>query len=94
MDKTRYSGRDGIFVEIDIERNRQDIKHGHQKKHGRHLNEWWLPILIEEVGESSSEMLNIHFYGKDEDDLRKELIHVASTAVAWIESIDKRSSNV
>lgn len=82
-----------IFLDIDVERDRQDAKHGYQKEHGRHLNEWWLPILTEEVGEASEEMLNVHFHGESEINLRKELLHVAATAVAWIEAIDKRSSN-
>lgn len=86
--------RKSIFEDITKERVRQDEKHGWQKTHGRHLNEWWLAILMEEVGEASEEMIELHFEGKEsEADLRDEVIQIASVAIAWAEAIDKRSNN-
>ncbi|KKN54342.1 hypothetical protein LCGC14_0593200 [marine sediment metagenome] len=87
--------RGSIFEEINKERTRQDEKHGWQDTHGRHLNEWWLAILMEEIGEVSEEMLDLHFQGKkDEADLRDEVLQAAAVAIAWVESIDRRINEI
>lgn len=43
----------------------------------------WAPVLLEEVFEACEET--------DPQKLRAELIQVAAVAVAWVESIDRRS---
>ena len=71
-------------VELIIaERKRQDIKWRQQN----HPDEWWLPILLEEVGELCESMLNEHFRWerKGEQEVRQEVIHIAAVAMAWVE---------
>ena len=77
-----------ILVEIDHERSRQDKKWGIQN----HCPEFWLTILMEEVGEAARSALGIRFSNGIQDAYalyRKELIHVAAVAVAMIESYDR-----
>jgi len=69
-----------ILVEIDHERTRQDKKWGIQN----HCPEFWLTILMEEVGEAAKSALETRF-GRRHDAYalyRKELIQVAAVAVS------------
>ena len=78
------------FGDIVAERARQDAKRGVQ----HHTPEWWLPILVEEVGEVAKALLESTF--QPTTDLRmaarmqyrKELVGVAAVAVAAIECLD------
>ncbi len=63
------------------ERASQDDKWGIQE----HTDEWWLTILMEEVGELSREILEIKFGDGDHEKLVNELIQVAAVAKAWLE---------
>lgn len=69
-----------VLLQVMIERKRQDEIWG---KLPRHNGRKWIHILLEEVGEVSTAILN-----KDRINLREELIHVAAVAIAWIEEID------
>jgi hypothetical protein len=104
---TRYAApslREAL-IQIDDERYRQDAKWGPQNhpdgtaRPGDHgLSAWatakckannkaqdnWRDILEEEVYEAFAEA--------DPEKLRHELIQVAAVAVAWIESIDRRTA--
>ena len=73
-----------IISEVTVERFNQDQEWGEQN----HPPYEWLVILMEEVGEASKAALEAL---SEEDWLlyRKELIHVAATAVAAIESLDR-----
>jgi len=84
---------DKIIEDILTERIRQDGKWGEQN----HFELKWLAILMEEVGEVAEVANEIHptintgkAGLKQYKDLRKELIHVAATCVAWMESLDRR----
>jgi len=46
------------------------------------MNEYKLPVLVEEVGEAASEV-----HEGDDTRLYNELIQVAAVAVAWAESL-------
>lgn len=94
-----------VLGEIRRERDRQDEKWGkHNHPDGTGLvfkserDAWtavndvrsvlgsttWAPILLEEVFEALAETSPAA--------LRRELVQVASVAVAWIEAIDRRSA--
>lgn len=73
---------------IDAERDRQNDKWGFQD----HPSEWWLAILMEEVGELSKEMLEKQFGPQGHSfkpgvRLIQELIQVAAVSRAWLESL-------
>ena len=87
-----------IYVQIARERLRQE----ELKKEGRfrytcadmemtHADK--ATVLVEEVGEVCGAVIQLAGIGTDRPnaDLRKELLHVAAVAVAWIESIDKEA---
>ncbi len=78
-----------IVDEIKAERRRQDEKWGEQN----HNPEWWMVILMEEVGEASETILEAKFGDRSLDKYRQEMIQVAAVALAAIESFD-RNNNV
>jgi NTP pyrophosphatase (non-canonical NTP hydrolase) len=73
--------QDKIICDILLERERQVEKHG--KGADIHTPERWLVILLEEVGEVSTAILE-----KDPNNYREELTHVAAVALAAIENYD------
>jgi len=79
---------ENIFEEIKIERENQDLKFGVQNHHPY----VWLAILGEEVGEVNKAVLNHNFDKASLENYRKELIQVASVAVAMIECLDNENS--
>jgi len=74
---------DSIYNQIKEERKRQDEKWGEQN----HSPEYWLVILMEEVGEASHEVCG---KSKDYGAYQKEMVQVASVAVAALESFDRQ----
>jgi hypothetical protein len=78
-----------IYDEIQNERQRQRNRWGEQF----HTNEFWLGIVMEELGEAAKETIEGAGYSQHtpyDDRLRAELIQVAAVVVAWIECIDWR----
>ena len=80
---------DNIYYDIRQERAAQDGKWGDQN----HVSDlFWLPILVEEVGEVAREICELNHkrdvFPRDLAKLRGELIQVAAVAVAWLEAID------
>ncbi len=78
----------GILTDIIAERQRQDKKWMEQN----HSDEWWLPIMVEELGEVGKAMLenNFNYPGAKLDDIRKELIEMLAVGMAWVECMDRR----
>ena len=74
-----------VLADMVRERERQDQKYGVQE----HSDRSWLAILVEELGEAAAEVITNPGYS--ERRLKWELIQVAAVAVAWIESIDRRT---
>ena len=79
-----------VYADIHEERVKAHKKHGangNSREDADAMNEEWLPILVEEVGEVA------HWFTydteKDITELRDELIQVAAMASAWIDSIDE-----
>jgi hypothetical protein len=77
---------------IRTERIAQDLKWGEQN----HSMEWWLAILMEEVGELAQAVLETHFDKNAEHltkggivNIRKEAVQCAAVAMAMIECIDR-----
>lgn len=70
------------YIDEDIkkERARQDRQWGEQN----HFPQKWLTILMEEVGEVASAILE-----RDYDGYRNELVQVAAVAIAALEAIDR-----
>lgn len=83
---------EGILSEVRDERQRQDEKWGIQG----HSPEYWMMILMEEVGEAAMAALEAPYKDKVTGliDERNELIQVAAVAVARIEHIDKQVNHV
>lgn len=84
-----------VYADIHAERLRAHGKHsanGNSREDADAMNEEWLPILMEEVGEVA------HWFTydseRDIDELRNELIQVAAMAAAWVESIDETMENM
>lgn len=73
-----------ILDKIYDERVRQTIKWGIQD----HDDTLWSVILGEEFGEVCRAV-----YEMDDKEVEEELVQVAAVAVAWLESLDRRSSN-
>lgn len=92
LDSPSMSGADvtsqtfNVIEAVAKERQRQDAKWGEQA----HPPEWWMAILVEEVGEAAQEVLGLRFgdAAKAHGDLRTELLHVAAVAVSAIEALD------
>lgn len=85
-----------ILDDINDERVFQYQKWGPQD----HDDFKWLAIVTEELGEAAQEALEVDFLRKIDDEnrlaerkemLRKELIQVAASTIAFIEAIDRRS---
>lgn len=83
--------RDVIIQEIHKERKRQDKLH--ENWYG---NEHGLAVLVEEVGESAKGLYEMNTaqkakdpeaYAKWRQNLKDELVQVASTAIRWLENI-------
>ena len=77
-----------IIFDILNERQRQNDKFGSNRTQHPFL---WNTILVEEVGEASKDSLDIYFSDNPQEALiryRKELIEVASVAIATIQDID------
>ena len=82
----------GAEKSVREERERQNIKWGVQN----HTPEWWLAILMEEVGELAQAILETHFDKNPEHltkggivNIRKEAVQCAAVALAMIECIDR-----
>jgi NTP pyrophosphatase (non-canonical NTP hydrolase) len=71
------------------ERDRQNAKWGVQN----YTPEWWLAILMEEVGELAQAILETHFDNGTDlggiDNIRTEAVHSAAVAMALVECIDR-----
>jgi hypothetical protein len=77
--------RNEIFELINLERDKQDAKWGALP---RHLSDVvWLTILMEEVGECAQAILK-----RDWDNLKAEIIQVATVAVAWLEDSENHDN--
>lgn len=73
-----------VSAEIEVARRKAHDKHGDNSIEAIYGNDpRWLSILVEEVGEAAHELT----YDSN-GDLRKELIDVATVAIAWIAAID------
>ena len=80
--------RKAILNELKLERKRQDTKWGEQN----HDPEWWMQILMEEVGECSKAILESRFSDHQTRsylEYREEMLQVAAVAIAAIESFDR-----
>ena len=75
--------RQDIFCAIDEERERQISKWGAQ----RAADNPWLAILVEEVGEVAQEKCREYIGNDVTENLKAELIQVATVAVAWLEEL-------
>ena len=77
--------KDGIDLEIEAERKRQDAKWGEQN----HDPFVWVTILTEEVGEAAQASLEARFGKGSTDSYREELIQVAAVAKSMVECLDR-----
>jgi len=71
-----------LIAEVVAERERQTAMWGEPE----HDNFVWLAILAEELGEVSGAALE-----GSSVNIRREIIHVAAVALAWLECIETRS---
>ena len=93
---SRVNGKDLTALtaarSIDEERDRQDAKWGVQN----HTPEWWLAILMEEVGELAQAILETHFDNGTNlggtVNIRNEAVQCAAVAMAMIECIDRTAN--
>jgi len=81
--------------EIIAERGRQDAKWGQQN----HTHEWWLAILMEEVGELSQAILETHFDANPDGsphgglvNVKKEAVQCAAVAMALVECMNREAN--
>lgn len=79
-----------IFDEIDHERAEQDLKFGpvHDQQQSASA---WAAVLLEEAGEVAREVLQIERQQVPTGALRVELVHLAATAVAWLEVLPEET---
>ena len=81
-----------VLCSVMQERYRQDKKWGVQN----HSAEWWLAILMEEVGELAQAILETHFDNGTDlggiDNIRKEAVQCAAVAIAMLECLDRNKS--
>jgi NTP pyrophosphatase (non-canonical NTP hydrolase) len=75
-----------VVAAVLAERRRQDAKWGEQN----HTDEWWLAVLMEEVGEVAQSVLQDEFGGGRPGHTAEEIEQVAAVAVAWLECIHRR----
>ena len=83
-----YDEHSQIISDVLNERQRQNKKFGANRTQHPFL---WNTILQEEVGEAAKDSLDMYFSEKPEEALkryRKELIEVASVAIATIQDLD------
>lgn len=76
-----------ILSQIMIERKSQDLKWGIRN----HDNWMWLGILMEEVGEVATAILNVWNGKEGNREIIKEIVQVAAVAIAWLECIKRNS---
>lgn len=69
------------ILHVVAERRKQFEKWGKQ----HHSPEWWLAILMEEVGELAECILHGEFGGPEAKNRGKELVQVAAVALAMLE---------
>ncbi len=75
-----------IIDEILAERERQDEKWGPD----RTLHPlYWLAILTEEVGEAAKATIEPNPPRSIDTEMRREVVQVAASAVAWLEAMDR-----
>ena len=77
--------REEIFSLINEERDKQDKKWGALPRNLSDL--LWLAILTEEVGEVAQAILK-----RDWNNLKLEIIQVATVAVAWLEDAENHDN--
>lgn len=83
-----YNEHSKIIFDVLNERQRQNEKFGANRTQHPFL---WNTILQEEVGEAAKDSLDIYFSDNPDEALkryRKELIEVASVAIATIQDLD------
>ena len=75
------------FDRIIKERQAQDAKWGEQN----HPDEWWLAILMEEIGELAEAVLETRFGGPHGGvaKIRREAVQSAAVLVAFLERMDR-----
>lgn len=78
---------DKIISEIKAETRNQNRKWGEQN----HSPEWWMQILMEEVGEASKALLEYKFGNRMLFNYREEMIQVAAVALSMLECFDRNS---
>jgi hypothetical protein len=78
-----------VFDDILRERERQDEKFGVQT----HTPAFWLVILVEEIGEMATEVLNMKFKGESFYKLYVETIQAMAVCMALIECIGTKDPN-
>ena len=76
-----------VLKAIEKERDRQDTKWGVQD----HTDEWWLAILMEEVGELAEAILHAEFGGNKDKNIHKEAVQCAAVCIAMLECINRRA---
>lgn len=84
--------KETVYKDVDDERVRAHRKHGangNSRENADWVNNEWLSILVEEIGEVAHELTYDANPIENRQRLRKELIQVAAMACAWIESIDR-----
>lgn len=89
--KTQKRLREQVFKDINNEMDRQITKFGLQN----HPPEWYLTILMEEVGEAAKAALENHFgfdgiAGEKADNYLEELVQIAAVAVSAILCFEKQ----
>jgi hypothetical protein len=85
LERTYLTGL--VLKDVSDERDRQDAKWGVQD----HPPYKWLAIIMEELGEAAEAALDMEHPGgaQHEQRYREELTHVAATAVAAIEALER-----
>ena len=80
-----------ILSDILAERERQEAKWNQQN----HPDEWYLPIMLEELGETAKAMLEAHFDypGANVSRVRKELVETVAVGIAWLEAMERRDTS-
>ena len=81
---------EGPMMDVFNERIRQDDKWGEQN----HPDYWWLPIMVEEVGEAAKAMLQVEFGMGGDGEVYKEVKEACATALAWLECMERRETSV
>lgn len=81
-----------VLTSILTERTYQEQKWIEQN----HPDEWYLPIMLEELGETAKAMLEQHFIYPEavgcEWRIRKELVETVAVGIAWLEAMERRDN--